>query len=300
MVITQDFINEFQAKAGEADGKAARFEREHFYSLQKTSSLAPLYRKFVEKLNQELDWDGVKAIVARIPVEKQQKYAAAIKFVQKRLQGHGSHMFHTLLQYGVKISKSQQRYMIPMLSADRGVTAEQRGFAGHGLCFNLSMLWLKEQFHQTPASLFPRLDGGGVMGSQSAYAVTKQAATLTQFKVAPQKTAAGFGLAIEEMLGGRSLSFDNCAYFLGQNPDIRGLVVQFFNWQHAIAFFRESASSVLFYDGNAGSYRVPLLGLRAFLGEYNNVCLPLKWPGDYSQPIDQMFQAKFKVSLLEA
>jgi hypothetical protein len=151
MLITEDVIHTFKTKAEAAD-EGIRFRRSGLF--QKTSSLSPVYRRLnqAQARHEDLEWAHVQTTVAAIPVDKQQKYSEALKYLQKTLGGHGSKMFESLrlVQNAVKLSKSQQRYVIPMLSADRTVTAAQREFAEHGVCFNLAMLWLKEQFLETP------------------------------------------------------------------------------------------------------------------------------------------------------
>lgn len=64
--------------------------------LQKLSSLHPLRTGLHAELNHDLAWDTVAPMVARIPLDKQQKYGDAIKFVQKNLGGHNTHIFRPL------------------------------------------------------------------------------------------------------------------------------------------------------------------------------------------------------------
>jgi hypothetical protein len=88
-----------------------------------------------------------------------------------------------------------------------------------------------------------------------------------------------------------ALTFSRCQLHFRENPT-KALVVQFrvgTSGSHAVAFFRESSDCILFYDANAGSYRVAASGLGAFLTQYNDVCLPLKWPGKYDLPATYPF-----------
>jgi hypothetical protein len=293
MRITQEIITEFEARVSRAEGRAARLAAPtKFY--QKSSSLLPVYRQLVAARDADLTWAEVRTTVAAIPLEKQRKYSEALKYLQKTLQGHGSKMFATLRQYSTKVSKSQQRYMLPMLSADDEVPEAHATAAEGGVCLNLAMLWLKEQFDRTPGVLYPRLDAGNVMASESAYAVTKQAAGLAK----SASTAIGLGLNMVNRSAVWSLlSFRGCPEHFQTRPKLKAILISFFGERHAVALFREPAGSFLFFDANAGSYSVPSATLGAFLTEYNDVCLHWKWPG-YADPVTQPFGGVWEISKL--
>src|SRR5687768_3839157 len=152
MLITKEIVTSFEAEIRRAEGGAARLEITGCF--QKLSSIQPVYLRLKTSVGAELSWDDIKSLVATIPIEKQQRFSAAIKYLQKLLQGHGSHMFETLKALSTKVSKSQQRYLLPMLNADSKVTADQRKYADVGLCLNLTMLWLKESFESILPSSF--------------------------------------------------------------------------------------------------------------------------------------------------
>ena len=126
VLITREIVTRFEAEIRNAEGKAARLEITGLGLFQKLSSIQPLHARLKQSIGRELSWDDIKNLVAAIPVDKQQRFSAALKYLQKLLQGHGSHMFETLKEFGTKISKSQQRYILPMLNADPKVTADQR------------------------------------------------------------------------------------------------------------------------------------------------------------------------------
>jgi hypothetical protein len=244
----------------------------------------------------DITWDDIKPDVARISLEKQRKYSEAIKFLQKCLQGHGSKMFQTLKLYGAKLSKSQQRYTIPLLSADKSVSATHQKEAEGGVCLNMTLLWLKEQFDG--GTLNPRLKDGNVIKSEDAYSVTKLAVKSGSLEEL-YSTGARFGLTVTSTGKWPTLTFDTCNLYFEDHRDLKALVVCFYG--HAVGLFRESGTHFLFYDANAGSYRVAADSLRRFLTEYNNVCLPKKWPATatrpaYNLPVTERFSAVFLVS----
>ena len=300
MLITPEIVIRFEEKIGQAEGKAARLEISGIF--QKLSSIQPLYHRVSHSIGKELSWDDVKNLVAAIPVDKQQRFSMALKYLQKQLQGHGSHMFETLRLIGTKVSKSQQRYMLPMLNADPKVTAEQRTYAEIGLCLNLSMLWLKEQFESVHLSSFERLADKNVMSSQKSYEVAKKAAGIVEFRTKLDASAAALGLSLSEQKW-TSLSFERCADHLREHMEIRALLIAFYGDRHSVALFRENPATFLFFDANAGSYRVEGARLRDFLRNYNNVCLPKKWPASpghpaYSEPATQPFSSLYIVDRL--
>jgi hypothetical protein len=283
MLITQEVVTRFEEEIGRAEGKTARLAITGYF--QRLSSIQPVHHRLKHSIGRELSWDDIKALVAGIPVEKQQRFSVAIKYLQKSLEGHGSHMFETLKTFSSKVSKSQQRYMLPMLHADSKVTAGQRTYAEVGLCLNLAMLWLKEQFDSAPQSAFERLGDKNVIGSKKAYEVAKQAATMVEFRTKLHSSAEAIGLSVvDKSVSWSMLGFDRCADHLRRYPEVKALLIAFFGDQHAVSLFRESPSSFLFFDANAGSYRVSDVNLRAFLNDYNNVCLPKKWPATPQHP----------------
>jgi hypothetical protein len=292
MVITQQFLTGFDEQVSHAEGKAARFEITGKF--QKLSSLQHLRARLHAELNHNLTWDTVAPIVARIPLDKQRKYADTIKYVQKNLDGHNTHIFRPLKAIAEKLSKSQQRYNLPMLSADRDVSHEARAYAQHGLCFNLACFWLKEQLDQAPQTAFLRLDDENVVGSQAAYAITKRAAALHSGKEA---NAASIGLKLTNMsLALATMSFANCAPNIIRMESLKALLISIHAGQHAIALFSEIGGSFLFLDANAGSYRVTRARLNEFLICYNEECLPEKWAG-YAVPSVTPFNGVWKAEL---
>src|SRR5262245_28330203 len=143
------------------------------------------------------------------------------------------------------------------------------------------------------------------MGSSKAYEVTKLAAGMTTLATDIQKNmkepawvVPGMGLTASKLRSTYALSFSRCDQYFRDYPLTKALVVQFKvkDSSHAVAFFRESPDHILFYDANAGSYRVQAAGLGAFLTEYNDVCLRLKWPGDCTAPATTYFSNAFLVA----
>ncbi|PXW85470.1 hypothetical protein C8R34_11922 [Nitrosomonas sp. Nm84] len=171
MLIDQTFLDNLDLKLAEGGqgfhlaprltGATNRF--------QTKSSFSRLRKLLNERLNQDIGWDEVRAEIREIPIAKQQKYSAAVKFIEKSFLEQGSKMFETLRRYGTKLSKSQQRYTIPMVEGD----------AGHGLCGEMAILWLKEQLSSvTFRSDFQRIADGNVVASNSALRATRAAMAL--------------------------------------------------------------------------------------------------------------------------
>ena len=294
MLITREIVTSFEAEIRRAEGGAARLEITGYF--QKLSSIQPVYLRLKASVGTELSWDDIKSLVATIPIEKQQRFSAAIKYLQKLLQGHGSHMFETLKALSTKVSKSQQRYLLPMLNADSKVTADQRKYADVGLCLNLTMLWLKESFDSILPSSFERLADKNVIAGKKGYEAAKKAATMVEFRTKMHASAEALGLRISE-LPWTTLSFDRCADHLRDHAEIKAFLIVFFGDLHSVALFREPSGDFLFFDSNAGSYRVTAVNLRAFLADYNNVCLPKKWRG-YNEPATKPFTRLFTVDKL--
>jgi hypothetical protein len=140
-----------------------------------------------------------------------------------------------------------------------------------------------------------------VIASKKAYEVAKNAASLVEFRTKLHSSAEALGLSLSDKSVSWSLvSFDRCADHLRRYADIKALLIVFFGDLHSVTLFRESASNYLFFDANAGSYRVTEVNLRAFLTNYNNVCLPKKWPATaehaaFNEPATQPFTRLFTV-----
>lgn len=296
-MITREFVARFKTLA-EAANASVRLVDVKFY--QRTSALEPLYRLLSGAIGQDRTWDQIKDTIRAIPLEKQRKYATALKYVQKQVQGHGDHMFASLKLLGTKLSKAQQRYLIPMLSADGEVTEEQRTYAGGGLCFNLTLDWLKERFASVPYTVADRMADSNVMASAASYEGAKRAAAAVNAQNDIPGTAKGLGMVATRTMGSTT-SFDSCeTYFANpNNARLRATLMTFrvsdAGGNHAVALFRESATRIQFFDSNVGSYSVAADHLRNFLLSYNNVCLPLKWPG-YAAIATRPFESFYRVS----
>lgn len=200
--------------------------------------------------------------------------------------GQGSHIFRSLKRdlgggagpLSEKLSKSQQRYTNPLFDKN----------TGNGLCSELAMLWLKERLGPSGATSFPRLARKDVIGSDVTYELTRAAIDLQQ-KMAPvvgtlvQRTQAeDRNLDLSARNLGVVTSFDTFHQVYQDNAGVKGFFIAF--GHHSVAIFREERDTCQFYDANAGSYRVRAISLTTFLQQYNNVCLPLKWPTYNSHP----------------
>ena len=270
MYIDPEFMSKLEAQLGGArlTGKA------HFW--QTESSMRPVYTQLKWACDRHEDLVALQvnkllAMLRAIPRDRQIKYAAAIKLIEKKLTGQKDKIFHALKDYSEKLSKSQQRYINPLLNAD----------TGHGLCKHMALIWLSEKFHHPTASLFPRLAGENVVHSRDTFALGQKAAGLTGGAV---QMAKELGLSLMDV---RRASFDNfdALYFRGTT---RAFLIAFYENQHAVAVFREGEGHCQFYDANAGAYRIANMNLRNFLLTYNNTCLPLKWTG-YAAPATTEF-----------
>ncbi|MGC2657874.1 MAG: hypothetical protein WA324_07835 [Bryobacteraceae bacterium] len=293
MVITLAIVEEFKRLARTAN-TGIRFEaKTAFY--QTESSLRSLYLRLEQARtdHQDITLDTIKPLIAAIETKKQRKYSAAIKYVEKTVSNQATKIFATLREdyqgqpLSEKLSKSQQRYTIPLLEGD----------AGHGLCFQMSLLWLVEQFNRPSfGSSFPRLADGNVVGSKSAIALTQKALAIqaTGGDTMVQQ-AGGMGLTLLKRTLWGAISFENFQRIFQNHPDDRAFVVTFWEGQHVVSIFRENDRTCQFYDANAGSYRVAADKLNEFLRRYNNVCLPLKWPV-YAQPVANRFTEFYTAS----
>jgi hypothetical protein len=276
MLVDADFMRDFLALVHAVDAGVRLTASTSIFHTE--SSLRPLYVRFTQAQtnNEDLAWDpAVKTLIAAIPRAKQMKYSVAIKFVEKRFKNEQSKIFVSLRgpdgvggNLSEKLSKSQQRYTMPLIAGD----------AGHGLCGQMALLWLQEQFGLGGGTTkFPRLENENVVKSQTAVDLTKQAMTLRRpGDTALTQWALRLGLTATEQHWVSSFDAFNAAY--AAHVAARAFLVRFFDSQHAVAFFRQDAHYCCFYDSNAGSYRIPTANIRPFLLNYNNVCLPRKWP----------------------
>lgn len=288
MLITADFMKKLEELIREADDGVRLTAKTN--KLQKESSMRPVYvrLKTAETDREDITWDPtIKDLVTRIPAAKQMKYSKALKYLEKALMNQQSKIFSTLRKrHGVgelseKLSKSQQRYTIPMVTGD----------AGGGLCAQMALLWLEEQLRTAPGpTRFPRLADEDVIGSPDALAVTRDAFELQkQRSLDAQAKARGLELKSTWL----AISFSTADGILKKRKEKAYFIA--FHESHGIGLVRESSEAWLFYDANAGSYRVPKDNLQEFLVEYNNVCLPKKWTG-YSSPDTHNFDGVLSVT----
>ncbi|UYM14865.1 hypothetical protein [Endozoicomonas euniceicola] len=283
MIVTQQFINDFIVRIRQVN-PVVRLEHTEDPG-QTESSMLPLLNELKKRVNQNIVWESepplpndvgsvFEALFKAIRPEKQRKYAVAIKFLLKSIRGENSYIFRALhappRRLSVKLSKSQQRYTVFVA----------RGDPGYGVCLQTALLWLREQlsFHMTTS--FPRLKGKNVVASRQAYELAEKAMA----KDPSIKTIVGeaerLGLIASELRWGRN--FLNIHESFDLNPDIKAILITLWDGRHAIAIIHDRPGSFLFYDGNAGSYRVQRSNLREFMVTYNEECLPLKWPGYHS------------------
>lgn len=292
MLIDQNFIDDFAARVRTANGDKERLTAAAGM-FEKNSSMRPIYNALVARLNTNLDWAAAGPIFnplfTALGDAKQRKYADPIKFLIKSIRGDGSHMFHSLHSaphnLSVKLSKAQQRFNI----------AVAEGNAGHGLCMQMAMLWLKEQLARVVfRSDFPRLADSNVLASERQKAVTTTAITNYAITNATDQLAPRLGL-VATRRNNWDYGFDNVHNLFTAHPEVNALIIFFFGGGHVVALFREPAGSFLFYDANCGSYRIQANNLPTFLQEYNDVCLPLKWPGQYNYPVSTVFTGIFTI-----
>ena len=138
-----------------------------------------------------------------------------------------------------------------------------------------------------------------VIASAASYAGVKAAAARVNAESDIPGTARGLSMTATR-IAGSTVSFDTChTYFANpNNANVRATLMTFrvrIGSLHAVALFRESATTIQFFDSNAGSYGVTPTNLQNFLTNYNDVCLRLKWPG-YAAPATQAFDSFYRVS----
>ncbi len=296
MLINQQFINAFTghinaANSGRLDRAARLTPKSSFW--QKESSMRPILVELNQRLNQNVTWANHKHVFQPLFVnmkpEKQRKYSAAIKFLQKSLMGQASHMFAALRAnqangqpLSTKLSKSQQRYTIPIVEGD----------AGPGLCLHMALLWLKEQMSFHVRSNFPRLEGKNVVASKNAWKLTTAAMANRAHSNETVAAAARLGLTAESQHW--AYGFQTIHNKFQQAQEVRPLLISFYDSHHVVALIRERSGSFQFYDSNAGSYRIQPHLLQTFLVTYNDTCLPLKWP-TYAEPANKKFSGIYTV-----
>jgi hypothetical protein len=283
MIITQQFIDKFTTKVKDANNDKERLTT-HASWRQKNSTMRPIYSALVQRLNEDLDWSEGELIFNPLFValdsKKLTKYSIPIKFLIKSLRGDGTHMFRSLHKpppsipprriLSIKLAKSQQRFN----------TAVTKGDYHHGLCLQMAMLWLKEKLVANPGSTqFPRLADSYVIGNQDQQAVTRAAIINIAETNRVLELASHLGLYAE--ITRPIYNFANVKNFFDKSENSRhtAISITFFNRCHSVALYKEAGGTFLFYDANAGAYRVQAQNLDAFLAEYNDICLPLKWPG---------------------
>ncbi len=291
MLIDQPFITAFTAHITDVDEEARLAQKTKFW--QQESSMLPLLNALNDRLNQNITWEQVEAdftpLLTAIKPDRQRKYSVAIKFLLKSLMGAGSHMFaalraaHQGAPLSEKLSKSQQRYTVPLVEGD----------AGHGLCLHMTLLWLKEQLSFHFSSNFPQIARGNVVASKDARKVATTAMASRAYS--NETTVAATRLGLTAALQPWNYSFETVHQKFAMTPELRALLVVIYSGRHAVAIVREADGSFLFYDSNAGSYRIRTHLLPTFLGVYNDTCLRLKWPG-YTQNANTRFTEIYTVN----
>ena len=291
MLIDQPFITAFTGHITDADGGARLAQKTSFW--QQESCMLPILSALNNRINQDLTWDQVEPVftplLTAIKPDRQRKYSVAIKFLLKSLMGAGSHMFaalrlvHQGAPLAEKLSKSQQRYTIPLAEGD----------AGHGLCLHMTLLWLKEQLSFHLSSNFPQIARGNVVGSKDARKVATAAMASRAYSNETIVAAARQGLTAQ--LQPWNYAFQTVHQKFVATPELTALLVVIYSGQHAVAIVREPSGSFLFYDSNAGSYRIRTHLLQTFLLAYNDTCLPLKWPA-YAQNASTRFTEIYTVN----
>ncbi|WP_354010425.1 hypothetical protein [Endozoicomonas lisbonensis] len=298
MIVTQQFINDFIFRIRQVN-PAARLEQAENPG-QKESSMLPLLNALNERVNQPVVWESeppspmdagpvFEALLKAIRPDKQRRYAIAIKFLLKNMLNQNSYIFRALhaepRNLSVKLSKSQQRYTVFVA----------KGEPGHGVCLQIVLLWLREQlsFHMTTS--FPRLEEKNVVASRRACDIAEKAMVKDSAVGTIVLEAERLGLIAQELPWNRN--FRNIHESFDINPDIKAVFMTLWFGQHAIAVIQERSGSFLFYDGNAGSYRIQRNNLMEFMITYNDECLPLKW-SDYNTssltPFTQIFSVTRK------
>jgi hypothetical protein len=284
--MTQLISKHFQKLVKDANG----YNVGMWYSAK--SSMGPLVKAVKGKDDSDLNWknkDGKPGLVSflrDVPYDKKVKYASAIKYLQKVTEGHNSKIFAALKEHADKLSKSQQRYTIPMLIGDGEVNDVNRAHAAHGLCQNLTLMWLKEQLKGS-GSQFPRINTGNVLAHKESYQSTKDAARMQ--KQDEVNTGDELGLRVERKTWGHPFSSNDIV----QGKLGKALYVRILNGGHALGIFRVNNTTIDFFDSNAGSYRLPIEKWQAFIKCYHEECLPKKWPGTYVKTsFDQVSEVK--------
>ena len=274
-------------------------KKTRFY--QKPTSMGPLLKYLIT--HPECQMAELEPLLAKIPVGKQQKYADALKYLRKSKTGLQSKMFHSLNSLADKLSKSQQRFIIPMLASDMEVGEDNAKHAEGGLCQNLTLFWLLEQFQPKASgeSAFPRVVDQNIMANKAVYGVTKKAANLRK---KAEEAAKSLGMEPESVR--YDLKWQSLAGKLTRNLEgYSGIYAQFklknkttgkSVASHAIGVFKGPSNTILFYDSNAGSYRIKQDDVSAFIRNYVEVCLLNKWP--HLRPGDSLgwFYVKQSVS----
>lgn len=209
----------------------------------------------------------------------------------------GQHMFRSLNDYSTKLSKSQQRHTISALMDDENVSQNLKDASDGGLCASLSLIWIREQirFH-IGKTQFPRLDHKNVVNSKRAYKLTKKAAGMEAARANVDKQVPELCNIIQlknkEILtnaGKKSKQFSSIADTLNRTRqdgtvNARAFLLTFAvaDSSHSVALHIKKDNTVVFYDSNAGSYHVNGVlgtgGVKAFLDDYHQNCLPKKWP----------------------
>jgi hypothetical protein len=270
MYIDEEFMTRLEGLLG----GARLTEKAHFWQTESAMRPVYVYLKWAYDTRVDLAPFQIKRLLGllrAIPRDRQIKYSAAIKLIEKTVTGQKDKIFLALKDHAEKLSKSQQRYINPLLSAD----------TGHGLCKHMALIWLSEKFHHPTATLFPRMAGENVVHSREAFALGEKAAGLTGTTA---QMAKSLGLSLMDI---RRASFDDFDRMYSGGATLAYLIA-FYKAQHAIAIFREDRSHCQFYDANAGAYRIENANLRDFLLTYNNTCLRLKWTG-YRAPATTEF-----------
>jgi len=228
MVIDQVFMNEFLRLAREINGSIRLTASTSIF--HRESSLRLLYNQLEAArtggTNIEFEPD-IKRLIAAVPQDKQRQYSMVIKYVEKRMTNQGSHIFASLKgplgngqPLSEKLSKSQQRFTNPLLSAD----------TGHGLCAQMALLWLKEQLDSPMfGTKFPRLATGNVVGSKTAYALTSTAADLKRSATTPTPQAQieeqMRALGLRYIRSGAVVNFETFQTYYQNHPEMNGFYI---------------------------------------------------------------------------
>jgi len=287
MLIDEQLINEFTHHVNAANKYSPRNARLNAKSnnWQKESSMRPILNLLTDIKNGMVDSkefeNRFKPMLVNMKPEKQRKYATAIKFLQKKSTGSNSKMFerlHTAPPGGellsVKLSKSQQRYTTPIIDGD----------AGHGVCLQMALLWLREQTSFHIYTQFPRQANKNVVASRRARSVTEKALAIrgrveqVYGLVNNVITNTATYMGLEARKENWHNSFNNLHTRLNHYVEPVALLISFYQHQHTIALVRKPSGDFLFYDANVGSFRIMPGCLGKFLKRYN-ACLRAKWQG---------------------